>query len=121
MTDTVKHFGECLGGAIVQLGRIAWADRRDFERIIGRPIAAGERLTREGGLFAYGVCSDCGRLHPSGRRINYSKKPSMHACNSLCMGARGPSCECRCGGKNHGAGFVLSGLLFNHQEESCNV
>jgi hypothetical protein len=37
------------------------------------------------------------------------------------MGARGPSCECRCGGTNHGAGFVLSGLLFNHQEESCNV
>jgi hypothetical protein len=116
MRDKVKHFAECLGGAIVELDRIAWADRRDFARIIGRPIGAGEKLSRTGGMFAYGVCPDCGRLHPSGRRIEYSSKPNLHACNSLCMGARGPNCECRCGGKNHGAGFVLSGLLFGGAE-----
>lgn len=110
--DIPKHFTECLNGAIVELPSVGWADRRDFERIIGRPIAEGEKLAREGRLFAYGVCPDCGRLHPSGRRISYSKKPSMHVCNSLCMGATGPNCECGCGGKNHGAGFILSGLLF---------
>lgn len=114
--DVIKHFAECLGGAIVELGRVSWADRRDFERIIGRPIADGEKLTREGRLFAYGVCPDCGRLHPSGRRIHYSKNPSRHICNAKCMGAIGPSCECSCGGKNHGAGFIMSGLLFGGAE-----
>lgn len=114
--DIIKHFGECLGGAIVELRSIAWAPRRDFERIIGRPIAAGEKLAREGGLFAYGTCPDCGRLHPSGRRVHYSKKPSMHVCNAKCMGAMGPDCECSCGGKNHGAGFIASGLLFGGAE-----
>jgi hypothetical protein len=109
--DTLKHFAECGAGGLVELTCVTWADRRDFERIIGRPIAAGEKLAREGNLFAYGVCPGCGRLHPSGRRIVYSSKPSRHACNSLCMGATGPNCECRCGGKNHGAGFVLSGFL----------
>ena len=24
-------------------------------------------------------------------------------CGSLCMGAKGPSCDCSCGGENHGA------------------
>lgn len=28
-------------------------------------------------------------------------------CNSACMYARGPSCECGCGGANHGGGYVL--------------
>jgi hypothetical protein len=96
----------------VELARVSWADRRDFERIVGRPMIAGEKLAREGILFAYGACPGCGRLHPSARRIVYSAKPSRHVCNALCMGARGPNCECQCGGKNHGAGFILSGLLF---------
>lgn len=26
-------------------------------------------------------------------------------CNGLCMGARGPKCECRCAGVNHGRWF----------------
>jgi hypothetical protein len=111
MKDVIKHFAEC-AGSIVELARIHWADTREFERIIGRPAAPGEKLTREGRLFAFGSCADCGRIHPSGRRILYSKQPRGHACNSLCMSATGPSCECRCGGKNHGAGFVPSGDLF---------
>jgi hypothetical protein len=27
------------------------------------------------------------------------------ACNDKCMGATGPSCECQCGGQNHGGKF----------------
>lgn len=27
-----------------------------------------------------------------------------HVCDARCMGATGPSCECSCGGKNHGSG-----------------
>jgi hypothetical protein len=117
--DVIKHFAEC-AGAIVELdGIIRWADTREFERIIGRPIGPKEKLVREGRLFAYGLCADCGRIHPSGRRISYSAKPSRHACNALCMSARGPNCECRCGGKNHGAGFVPSGDLFGEESDAA--
>jgi len=27
-------------------------------------------------------------------------------CSSKCTGAVGPSCDCECGGRNHGAGFL---------------
>lgn len=29
-------------------------------------------------------------------------------CNAKCLSAIGHDCECRCGGKNHGAGFSVS-------------
>lgn len=116
MKDVIKHFAECGAGSIVELARVQWADTREFERIIGRPILPGEKLTREGRLFAFGSCADCGRIHPSGRRIHYSKTPSQHVCNAKCMGAIGPSCECSCGGKNHGAGFIPSMDLFEGLE-----
>jgi len=111
--DVIKHFAECPCCSLVELQRIQWADTRDFERIMGRAVLAGEKLAREGCLFAFGSCATCARILPSSRRIHYSKNPSRHVCNSKCMGAVGPNCECSCGGKNHGAGFVLSGLLFN--------
>jgi len=28
-------------------------------------------------------------------------------CDARCTGARGPSCDCHCGGKNHGSGIVV--------------
>jgi hypothetical protein len=97
----------------VSRSRVQWADTRDFERIIGRALLPGEKLVREGRLFAFASCPNCARIHPSARRIHYSKNPSRHICNAKCMGAVGPNCECSCGGKNHGAGFVPSGLLFD--------
>lgn len=46
------------------------------------------------------------------RRIEYKSNPSMHICDSRCMNARGRSCECSCGGKNHGAGsFQCAALI----------
>ena len=39
------------------------------------------------------------------RGINYKiDAPSLHKCNAKCQSATGPSCECECGGKNHGRG-----------------
>ena len=32
-----------------------------------------------------------------------------HPCDARCMGARGPTCECSCGGANHGCAFQVSG------------
>lgn len=41
---------------------------------------------------------------PITRAIAYSLNPSKHKCGARCRHAKGSSCECECGGKNHGAG-----------------
>lgn len=46
---------------------------------------------------------------PVERCINYKSSPSLHECNAKCMGGKvNGTCECRCGGKNHGRGSVFS-------------
>lgn len=71
-------------------------------------VDEADQMTAAAQLFLLSKLDSTGQLP----NTIYSKKPALHACNSLCMGAHGPDCECRCGGKNHGAGFILSGLLF---------
>lgn len=47
-----------------------------------------------------------GEVLPVTRKIDYKKQPSLHVCNARCTGAKATgSCECQCGGKNHGAGM----------------
>jgi hypothetical protein len=46
-----------------------------------------------------------GGIYPVTRRIEYKSRPSLHECNAKCLGGKhNGTCECRCGGKNHGAG-----------------
>lgn len=48
---------------------------------------------------------------PLTRRIEYKRNPSLHVCNAKCLGGKiNGTCECQCGGKNHGAG-MFSRLL----------
>lgn len=51
-----------------------------------------------------GKCPMCGQRHQVSRVIQYKAKPSRHICDARCMGAQGKTqtCECSCGGKNHG-------------------
>lgn len=47
---------------------------------------------------------------PVTRRIEYKVHPSLHECNTKCMNGKATgSCECRCGGSNHGRG-LFTGL-----------
>ncbi len=42
---------------------------------------------------------------PVTRKIDYKAQPSLHACNAKCLGGKvNGTCECQCGGRNHGAG-----------------
>lgn len=44
---------------------------------------------------------------PLTRVIEYKKNPSLHECNSKCLGGKpNGRCECRCGGANHGKGSL---------------
>lgn len=48
---------------------------------------------------------------PVTRKIEYKSQPSRHECNSKCLGGKATGvCECKCGGKNHGAG-MFTGML----------
>jgi hypothetical protein len=52
-----------------------------------------------------GICEACGNLHVAQRQIEYKSFPSRHECSVKCMGGKANgTCECKCGGKNHGAG-----------------
>ena len=48
------------------------------------------------------VCG-CGAL---GVAKKLEAKFSERVCNSVCMGAQGPSCSCSCDGENHGSAHV---------------
>jgi hypothetical protein len=53
-----------------------------------------------GGKFEY-----MGRVAPKGRRLY--EVVTQCACDGRCTGAVGPSCDCSCGGVNHGSGAVV--------------
>ena len=44
------------------------------------------------------------------RTVEYKARPSRHECDARCINATGRvmKCECACGGKNHGLGFLSS-------------
>jgi hypothetical protein len=98
----VKYFGTC-NGETVQLVNPGYADRKhDFERMIGRPMVAGEKMVRDCQLFAFGTCPICGKKHVAERVIMYGNNPKLHKCSDRCLAAKGHDCECQCGGANHG-------------------
>lgn len=81
-----------------------------------RPYASAWRFVECNGqtveLIA-GICPACQARHTSNvRQVVYTPQPKPHICNAKCITARGPNCECSCCGRNHGAGFILSGALF---------
>ncbi len=50
-----------------------------------------------------------GGMLPVTRKIEYKAFPSKHECNSKCLNGKiNGTCECKCGGKNHGAGAFTS-------------
>lgn len=61
-----------------------------------------------------------GGLLPVTRRIDYKAQPSRHDCNAKCLhGKATGTCECQCGGSNHGRG-VLSRLVSPPAQQSAS-
>ena len=48
-------------------------------------------------------CWDCGRAWKA-TEVFGSK--SAHKCGAKCIASKGPTCECSCGGENHGASYL---------------
>lgn len=99
MSTTMRYF--C---GPVQLERVCCIPNAQFEAIGGKRSRANwcdsfQRLA--------GIAPD-GSLRPVDRAIAYRRQPSLHECNAKCMGGKPTgTCECSCGGKNHGIGGAL--------------
>lgn len=50
------------------------------------------------------LCRGCNR--PKIAQAVVGKVSKVHTCGARCLASHGPSCECSCGGKNHGAGYA---------------
>lgn len=48
-------------------------------------------------------CSGCGRYF---QVTQIRGRVSEHVCGAKCLASKGPSCECSCGGKNHGRNYA---------------
>jgi hypothetical protein len=94
----VKYFTE-IDGDIIELPRIDMIPNREFEALI-----PGVKGRRADSFSRYVGCLDLAGKQkvPTFRTIEYKRNPSLHKCDARCQHAKGHSCECSCGGKNHG-------------------
>ena len=49
-------------------------------------------------------CRTCGK-ECAARAVRGTYNPE-HKCNAKCLASHGPTCDCSCGGKNHGASWA---------------
>ncbi len=61
------------------------------------PVYGGDPLGR---------CPSCGRKMVYGALM--ARVSANVPCDARCTGARGHTCDCSCGGKNHGAGWAAA-------------
>lgn len=66
----------------------------------GWPVIEDHRDT---GKHAWIRC-ECGRSLTNWRAVTGT--PNDTPCDARCTNAIGPSCDCSCGGKNHGGGYL---------------
>ena len=65
------------------------------------PVFIGETFSMFNDVCV--ACRGCG-LHRGADPVR-GKVSHKHLCGSKCLSSKGPSCECSCGGKNHGASY----------------
>lgn len=103
----IKYFSD-ISGDVVELKAPYGMPNKEFAAKF--PGIKGLRDDGFTTLVGYPI-QGAGVAVPVTRKIEYKSAPSLHECNSKCMNGRhNGTCECRCGGKNHGRG-MFTGLL----------
>lgn len=71
-------------------------------RVTGKQYAEGDIAAHilSNGIVYYPCCG-----YDVPLRQVVGKFSTEHKCGARCLASTGPSCECSCGGKNHGANF----------------
>ena len=99
MSNT-KYFSD-INGKTFELTFIRSIPTEEFRRIF--PSIHG--IKADGYSMLVGSEEFRGLEMPITRQINYKKNPSKHECNARCLNGKcGGTCECQCGGRNHGKG-----------------
>lgn len=97
----IKYFSD-LDGEAIELKGIYSLKNAEFAA--RWPEVRGMRWDGYGKLVGYPTAGTGGAL-PVTRKIEFKAFPSRHECNSKCLNGKvNGTCECQCGGKNHGAG-----------------
>lgn len=100
----IKKFSDTKNGAI-ELVFATSMNNNEFRAKF--PGVKGIRY--DGYSMWVGRNSQAEEYQPVTRMIEYKKNPSKHECNAKCLnGKHTGACECKCGGKNHGAGMFSS-------------
>lgn len=83
-----------------------WTDpiRRTAERFTEITWTDDQGRTTHGPHPPAVACPSC-RRPTSGQTVR-GRFSALHRCDARCIYAKGPECECSCGGKNHGAGHA---------------
>lgn len=106
----IRYFNDTTGEAI-ELKAPYGMDNKEFAAKFPEMLTPVWRAFRYDGYsmwVGYPKHGSGGPL-PVTRKIEYKSQPSKHECNAKCMGGKANgTCECRCGGKNHGAGMFTS-------------
>lgn len=105
--ERMRYFCDTPGGPIALKGIWPMANAEFALRFPGVAGLRADGYSRWAGYPAEGP----GGPLPVTRRIDYKAQPSLHLCNAKCLNGKATgSCECRCGGRNHGRG-VVTGLF----------
>ena len=77
-------------------GYLKYAERSERERV------HADGVTRSDDHDA--KCA-CGRIAQA-TRVKGTR--TEHPCGAKCMASKGPTCECSCGGRNHGRSYLVA-------------
>lgn len=84
--------------------------KRTISALMTAEIHVGGRAYAEGDVAAHVISNGviivpcCGRNREL--RAVRGILSEKHQCGARCMASKGPSCECSCGGQNHGASYA---------------
>lgn len=100
-----KYFSDMNGETIELVGLTQMSNEKFAQRF---PSIKGMRADGYTKWVAHPATGkDC--LLPVTRMIDYKKQPSLHQCNAKCLnGKHNGTCECQCGGVNHGRGMFYA-------------
>ena len=103
---SLKYFCD-IGGEVTELVATSHMSNLEFARRF--PGIKGIRFDGFNMRVGYAAGAGCSssRLElPMTRAIKMKSHPTRHECNAKCMnGKHNGTCECQCGGANHGRGM----------------
>jgi hypothetical protein len=101
-----RYIGKCKGCGHVYVQEIVtrWVETRDsYGQVWVRRQSAG---TERHVFCSCNPAAGRGRGSRVALRLVKGSYSESHVCDARCLNAVGPSCECSCGGANHGAGHI---------------